>query len=79
MITFRYLIYNLVLACGHRLSNFSILHENELVLLEKERALVLVEEELELVEVELGSVEGPRVLNLVERERKLDQVWGEME
>ena len=35
--------------------------------------------ELEFVEVELGSVEGQRVLNLVERERKLDQVWGEME
>ena len=32
-----------------------------------------------VVEVELGSVEGQRVLNLVEMERKLDQVLGEME
>ena len=40
-----------------------------------EEELDLLEGELELVEVELGSVEGHRA----ERERKLDQVWGEME
>ena len=44
-----------------------------------EEELDLLEGELELVEVELGSVEGHRVLNLVEMERKLNQVWGEME
>ena len=49
--------------------------------MQNKRALVQAEKVLEwdLVDVESGPLENQRVLNLVERKRKLEEVWGVME